>query len=57
MLKSSFMLRLLKKVHMQGGAPGTHLLGWVQARGVLNRYVAARRERDNAAGGAFSVTC
>ena len=27
--------RLLKKVQMQGGAPGTRPPGWVQARGVL----------------------
>ena len=30
---------------MQGGAPGTHPLGWVQVRGVLGPYVAAPRER------------
>ena len=45
MLKNSFSTRLLKKVQMQGGAPGTHPLGWVQVRGVLSPYVAAPRER------------
>ena len=34
-----------KRVQMQGGKPGTHPSGWVQARGVLCLYVAARRER------------
>jgi hypothetical protein len=32
---------------MQGGAPGTHPLGWVQARGVLGPYVVVPRERAN----------
>jgi hypothetical protein len=36
MLKDSFSPRLLKKVQMQGGAPGTHPEGWVQVRGVLS---------------------
>jgi hypothetical protein len=40
--------RLLKKVQMQGGA-GCAL------RGVLNPYVAAPRERTNAADGPFSA--
>jgi len=34
---NSFTPRLLKKIQMQGGAPGTHPSGWVQARGVLTR--------------------
>jgi hypothetical protein len=50
MLKNSLLLGLLKKVHMQGGAG-------CEARGVLSTYVAAPRERDNAAGGRFSATC
>ena len=29
MLKNPFSPRLLKKVQMQGCAPGTHPLGWV----------------------------
>jgi hypothetical protein len=48
MLKYSLLLRLLKKVHMQGGAR-------CEARGVLSAYVAAPRERDNAAGAPFSA--
>jgi len=47
MLKNSFSARLLKKVQMQGGAPGTRPPGWVQVRGVLGPYVAAPRERAN----------
>ena len=50
MLKNSLLLRLLKKVHMQGGAR-------CEVRGVLSTYVAAPRERDNAAGGPFSAIC
>ena len=42
--------RLLKKVQMQGGA-------CCEARGVLRPYVAAPRERANAAGGPFSAAC
>jgi hypothetical protein len=57
MRKNSALPRLLKKVHVQGATPGTHPPGWVQARGVLSTYVAAPRERDNAAGGPFSATC
>ena len=54
MVKNSFLLRLLKKVRMQGS--GTHLR-WVPGavRGVLSTYVAAPRERDNAAEGPFSA--
>ena len=40
------LLRLLKKVQMQGGAR-------CEMRGVLGTYVAASRERDNAADGLF----
>jgi hypothetical protein len=50
MLKKNALLSLLKKVRMQGGAR-------CEARGVLDPYVAAPRERDNAAGGPFSATC
>jgi hypothetical protein len=50
MLKNSFSVRLLKKVQMQGGAGG-------EARGVLGAYVAAPRERANAADGPFSAAC
>jgi hypothetical protein len=50
MLKDSFSARLLKKVQMQGGAR------W-EARGVLGSYVAAPRERANAADGTFSAAC
>jgi hypothetical protein len=46
MLKNSHLPRLLKKVQMQGGA-----------RGVLELYVAAPRERANAADGPFSAAC
>jgi hypothetical protein len=56
MLMNTLLLRLLKKVHMQGKAPGTHPPGWEQVRGVLGMYAAAPRERDNAAGGPFSAT-
>jgi hypothetical protein len=48
MLKNSPLLRLLKKVQMQGGARG-------MVRGVLTTYVAAPRERANAADGPFSA--
>jgi len=57
MLNNSFSARLLKKVQMQGGAPGTHPLGWVQVRGVFGSYVATPRERANAADGPFSAAC
>jgi hypothetical protein len=57
MLKNPFSPRLLKKVQMQGGAPGTHPPGWVQVRGVLGPYAAAPRERTNAADGPFSAAC
>ena len=50
MLKNVLFRRLLKKVQMQGGARG-------EARGVRGRYVAAPRERANAAGGPFSAAC
>jgi hypothetical protein len=49
-LRSWFSPRLLKKAQMQGGAR-------VEARGVLCPYVAASRERVNAADGPFSVAC
>jgi hypothetical protein len=57
MLKNRFSPRLLKKVQMQGGV--THPEGWVpgEARGVLSTYVAAPRERANAADGPFSAAC
>jgi len=48
MLKNSLWARLLKKVQMQGGARCT-------VRGVLGSYVAAPRERANAADGPFSA--
>jgi hypothetical protein len=48
MLKSTFSYRPLKKVQVQGGARG-------EARGVLRSYVAAPRERANAADGPFSA--
>jgi hypothetical protein len=57
MLKNSFSVRLLKKVQMQDGEPGTHPSGWVQVRGVLRTYAAAPRERANAADGPFSAAC
>jgi hypothetical protein len=56
MLKNSLLPRLLKKVQMQGGKPGTHPT-WVQVRDVLRTYVAASRERANAADGPFSAAC
>ncbi len=49
-LKNSLWSRLLKKVQMQGGARG-------EVRGVLGLYVAAPRERANAADGPFSAAC
>src|SRR5574337_269046 len=48
MRKNPFLPRLLKKVQMQGGARG-------EVRGVLRPYVAAPRERANAADGPFSA--
>jgi hypothetical protein len=48
MLKNSLSVRLLKKVQLQGGARS-------EARGVLRAYVAAPRERSNAADGPFSA--
>ena len=50
MLMNSFSLRLLKKVQLQGGAR-------CEVRDVLSAYVAAPRERYNAADGAFSAAC
>jgi hypothetical protein len=50
MLKNPLLPRLLKKVQVQGGARG-------EARGVLGPYVAAPRERANAADGPFSAAC
>jgi hypothetical protein len=50
MLKNPFLLRLLKKVQMQGGAR-------CEVRGVLSLYVAAPREHANAADGPFSAAC
>jgi hypothetical protein len=50
MLKNSSLPRLLKKVHMQGGAQ-------CEGRGVLRTYAEAPRERDNAADGPFSAAC
>ena len=44
------LARLLKKIQMQGGAR-------CEARGVLGLYVAAPRERANAADGPFSAGC
>ena len=62
MLKNSLLPRLLKKAQMQGGV--THQMGtrypsagWVQVRGVLGPYVAAPRERANAADGPISAAC
>jgi hypothetical protein len=57
LVKNQLLARLLKKVQMQGGAPGTHPPGWVQTRGVLGPYAAAPRERANAADGPFSAAC
>ncbi len=53
--KNSVSPRLLKKAQVQGGV--THPCGWVPAvaRGVLGPYVAAPRERANAADGPFSA--
>jgi hypothetical protein len=48
--KNRFLVRLLKKVQMQGGARG-------EVRGILGSYVAAPRERANAADGPFSAAC
>jgi hypothetical protein len=48
MLKKPLLPRLLKKAQVQGGARG-------EARGVLGPYVAAPRERANAADGPFSA--
>jgi hypothetical protein len=50
MLKSSLSVRLLKKVQLQGGARR-------EARDVLGAYVAAPRERSNAADAPFSAAC
>jgi hypothetical protein len=50
MLKKSLFRRLLKKAQVQGGARRG-------ARGVLGSYVAAPRERANAADGPFSAAC
>jgi hypothetical protein len=50
MLKNPLTLRLLKRGQMQGGTRR-------EARDVLMRYVAASRERANAADGPFSATC
>jgi len=49
-LMKSLSPRLLKKTQMQGGARR-------EARGVLGPYVAAPRERANAADGGFSAAC
>ncbi len=50
MLKIPLFGRLLKKVQMQGGARG-------EPRGVPGPYVAAPRERANAADEPFSAAC
>jgi hypothetical protein len=50
LLKHPLLGRLLKKAQVQGGARS-------EARGVLGPYVAAPRERANAADGAFSAAC
>jgi hypothetical protein len=50
LLKNSLSPRLLKKVQMQGGERS-------EVRGVLATYVAAPRERANAADGPFSAAC
>jgi len=50
MLKNFLSPRLLKKVQMEGGAR-------CEVRGVLSLYVAAPRERANAADGPFSAAC
>jgi hypothetical protein len=49
-LKNSLFRRLLKKAQVQGD-------GRCEARGVLGPYVAAPRERANAADGPFSAAC
>ena len=49
-LKSPCSARPRKKAQMQGGAR-------CEARGVLSLYVAASRERANAADGPFSAAC
>ena len=56
LLKDVLLPGLLKKAQMQGGV--THLR-WVpgEVRGVLGTYVAAPRERANAADGPFSAAC
>jgi hypothetical protein len=48
MLKNPLFRRLLKKAQVQGGAR-------CEVRGVLGPYVAAPRERANAADGPFSA--
>ena len=48
--KSPVFARLLKKAQVQGVARS-------EARGVLSTYVAAPRERGNAADGPFSAAC
>jgi hypothetical protein len=50
MLKNPLSPRLLKKAQMQGGVQ-------CEVRGVLSSYVAAPRERANAADGPFSAAC
>jgi hypothetical protein len=49
-LKNSFLLRLLKKVQIQGGKRGV-------VGGVLSVYAATPRERANAVDGPFSAAC
>jgi hypothetical protein len=49
-MKNSLSRRLLKKVQMQGGKR-------CEVRGVLSAYVAAPRERANAADEPFSAAC
>jgi len=50
LLKNPFLCGPLKKVQMPGGAR-------CEVRGVLRPYVAAPRERANAADGPFSAAC
>jgi len=50
LLKKLLLARPPKKVQMQGGAR-------CEARDVLGPYVAAPRERANAADGPFSAAC
>ncbi len=50
MLKDLLWVRPLKEVQVQGGAR-------YEARAVLGSYVAAPRERANAADGPFSAAC